>query len=55
MLIAISPSVTVSIGLLIKGVLSVTLRVIRLSAMTSEAAKSIFPGNMRKSSYVSPP
>jgi hypothetical protein len=43
-LIAISPSVTVSIGLEMKGVRRVTFRVMRVSAVTSEAAKSILPG-----------
>ena len=45
--IAISPSVTVSIGLLMKGVFRVTFLVIRLSVITSWAAKSIFPGRRR--------
>ena len=47
--IAISLSVTVSIGLLMNGVLSTTLRVMRLSVETSCAAKSILPGRRRKS------
>jgi hypothetical protein len=55
MLMAISPSVTVSIGLLINGVLRTTFLVILLSVETSLAAKSIFPGKSRKSLYVSPP
>jgi hypothetical protein len=53
--IAIWASVTVSIGLLIKGVLRVTFLVIRLSVRTSEAGKSILPGKRRKSLYVRPP
>lgn len=53
--IAISSPVTVSIGLLINGVLSTTFLVMRLSVMTSWAEKSIFPGSIRKSLYVRPP
>ena len=47
--IAISPSVTVSIGLLMNGVLSTTFLVIRLSITTSDAGKSILPGRSKKS------
>lgn len=43
MAIAISLSVTVSIGLLMNGVLSVIFRVMRDSVVTSEAANDIFP------------
>ena len=52
---AMSLSVTVSMGELMKGVLRTTLRVMRLSVDVSLAAKSIFPGRRRKSLYVSPP
>ena len=55
MLIAMSVSVTVSIGELMNGVLRTTFLVIRLSVTTSEAENSILPGRMRKSLYVSPP
>ena len=55
MCIAMSVSVTVSIGELMKGVLRTTLRVILLSVTTCCAAKSILPGRMRKSLYVRPP
>jgi hypothetical protein len=47
--IAISVSVTVSIGLLRKGVFSTTFLVTRLSIITFEAGKSILPGRRRKS------
>jgi hypothetical protein len=47
--IAISLSVTVSIGLLKNGVLSTTLRVTRVSVITSAGEKSILPGRIRKS------
>lgn len=47
--IAISASVTVSIGELTKGVLRVILRVILVSTVTSLAAKVILPGRSRKS------
>ena len=53
--IAISSPVTVSIGLLINGVLRTTFLVMRLSVMTCWAEKSIFPGSIRKSLYVRPP
>jgi hypothetical protein len=49
MAIAISLSVTVSIGLLMNGVLSTTFFVIRLSVTTSDAGKSILPGRSKKS------
>jgi hypothetical protein len=48
---AISLSVTVSMGLLMNGVLRTTFLVILLSVTTSEAAKSIFPGRIRRSLY----
>lgn len=47
--IAMSPSVTVSIGELTKGVLRVILRVILVPKVTSLAANSILPGRSRKS------
>jgi hypothetical protein len=47
--IAMSASVTVSIGELTKGVLRVILRVILVSTVTSLAAKSILAGRSRKS------
>jgi hypothetical protein len=46
---AILSSVTVSMGLLMKGVFRETLRVIWVSVMALEAGKSIFPGRRRKS------
>lgn len=46
---AISASVTVSIGELMKGVLRVILRVILPSTVTPLAAKSILPGRSKKS------
>jgi hypothetical protein len=42
--IAIAPSVTVSIGQLLKGVFRTTLRVIRPFVATSDPAKSVFQG-----------
>jgi hypothetical protein len=53
--IAISSPVTVSIGLLINGVLRTTFLVMRLSVTTWWGEKSIFPGSIRKSLYVRPP
>ena len=55
MLIAMSVSVTVSIGEEIKGVFNVIFFVILLSRLTEEAGKSMNPGNIRKSLYVRPP
>jgi len=55
MLIAMSVSVTVSIGELIKGVFNVIFFVILESSETAEAGKSMYPGRIRKSLYVSPP
>jgi hypothetical protein len=46
---AISVSVTVSIGELRKGVLSTTLRVMRVRSDTADAWKSMKPGSTRKS------
>jgi len=55
MLIAMSVSVTVSMGEESKGVFNVIFFVILLSRVTEEAGKSMNPGRIRKSLYVRPP
>lgn len=55
MAMAISVSVTVSMGDETNGVLSEVLRVMGLSSATPLAGKSMWPGRTRKSLYVSPP
>lgn len=52
--IAISDSVTVSIGELTNGVFNVIFLVKADERSTDSAVKSIYPGNIIKSSYVSP-
>ena len=52
---AMSVSVTVSIGEEINGVFNEIFFVMRDSRDTADAGKSMYPGRIRKSLYVNPP